>query len=164
MLADRGYFSGPEIRVCDLNDIGAYVPKPLTYALRKKGFLMKTDFVYIEKDDVYRCPADKRAIHRFTTVGHDMNPAGVPTQRLPALSSEGAMFTQRLSPYPTMGARKYTGSHAAPARPEARCNDYPPKYCRSDSPDILDYAASEPVRKEVHRDIATLFSPLRSSR
>jgi hypothetical protein len=51
-LADRGYFSGPEIRACDLNDISAYVPKPLTSASRKKGLFTKADFVYVAKDDI----------------------------------------------------------------------------------------------------------------
>ena len=73
VLADRGYFSGPEIRACDLNDISAYVPKPLTSASRKKGLFTKADFVYMAKSDLYRCPAGERAIHRFTTVEHDMN-------------------------------------------------------------------------------------------
>jgi len=73
VVADRGYFSGPEIRACDLNDISAYVPKPLTSASRKKGLFTKADFVYVAKSDVYRCPAGERAIHRFTTVEHDMN-------------------------------------------------------------------------------------------
>jgi Transposase DDE domain len=73
VLADRGYFSGPEIRACDLNGISAYVPKPLTSASRKKGLFTKADFVYVAKDDVYRCPAGERAIHRFNTVEHDMN-------------------------------------------------------------------------------------------
>jgi transposase len=73
VVADRGYFSGPEIRACDLNDISAYVPKPLTSASRKKGLFTKADFVYVGKSDVYRCPAGERAIHRFTTVEHDMN-------------------------------------------------------------------------------------------
>ncbi len=72
VVADRGYFSGPEIRACDLNEISAYVPKPLTSASRKKGLFTKADFVYESKNDVYRCPADERAIHRFTTVEHDM--------------------------------------------------------------------------------------------
>ncbi|MGF6545717.1 transposase [Paraburkholderia youngii] len=72
-LADRGYFSGPEIRACDLNDISAYVPKPLTSASRKKGLFTKADFVYAAKDDVYRCPAGERAIHRFNTVENGMN-------------------------------------------------------------------------------------------
>jgi hypothetical protein len=73
VLADRGYFSGPEIRACDLNNISAYVPKPLTSASRKKGLYTKADFVYMAKSDLYRCPAGERAIHRFTTVEHDMN-------------------------------------------------------------------------------------------
>ncbi|MFL9988591.1 IS1182 family transposase [Paraburkholderia sediminicola] len=73
VVADRGYFSGPEIRACDLNDISAYVPKPLTSASRKKGLFTKADFVYVAKSDVYRCPAGERAILRFTTVEHDMN-------------------------------------------------------------------------------------------
>jgi transposase len=73
VVADRGYFSGPEIRACDLNDISAYVPKPLTSASRKKGLFTKADFVYVAKCDVYRCPAGERANLRFTTVEHDMN-------------------------------------------------------------------------------------------
>jgi hypothetical protein len=73
VVADRGYFSGPEIRACDLNDISAYVPKPLTSASRKKGLFTKADFIYVAKSDVYRCPAGERAILRFTTVEHDMN-------------------------------------------------------------------------------------------
>jgi hypothetical protein len=67
VVADRGYFSGPEIR------ISAYVPKPLTSASRKKGLFTKADFVYVAKSDVYRCPAGERAILQFTTVEHDMN-------------------------------------------------------------------------------------------
>jgi transposase len=73
VLADRGYFSGPEIRACELNNISAYVPKPLTSASRKKGLFTKADFVYVARDDVYRCPAGVRAIHRFDTVENEMN-------------------------------------------------------------------------------------------
>ena len=73
VVADRGYYSGPEIRACDLNDISAYVLKPLASASRKKGLFTKADFVYVAKSDVYRCPSGERAIHRFTTVEHDMN-------------------------------------------------------------------------------------------
>jgi hypothetical protein len=46
VLADRGYFSGPEIRACDTAGITAYVPKPLTSASRKKGLSTKADFVF----------------------------------------------------------------------------------------------------------------------
>ncbi|MDH6148663.1 hypothetical protein OKW46_002588 [Paraburkholderia sp. WSM4179] len=72
VVADRGYFSGPEIRACDLNKISAYVPKPLTSASRKKGLFTKADFIFESSNDVNRCPAGERAIHRFNTVEHEM--------------------------------------------------------------------------------------------
>ncbi|QIE29240.1 hypothetical protein SBC2_73160 (plasmid) [Caballeronia sp. SBC2] len=50
VLADRGYFSGPEILACDTEGIAAYAPKPSTSVSKKKLF-MKDDFVYIAKDD-----------------------------------------------------------------------------------------------------------------
>ncbi|NYH22869.1 IS1182 family transposase [Paraburkholderia bryophila] len=73
VLADRGYYSGPEIRACEQAGITAYVPKPLTSGSRKKGLFTKRDFIYAKKDDEYRCPAGERAIRRFTTVEHGMN-------------------------------------------------------------------------------------------
>jgi hypothetical protein len=73
VLADRGYFSGPDIRACELAGIKAYVPKPLTSASRKKGLFTKRDFAYVARNDEYRCPAGERAILRFKTVEHDMN-------------------------------------------------------------------------------------------
>ncbi|RKT20504.1 transposase [Paraburkholderia sp. RAU2J] len=73
VLADRGYFSGPDIRACELAGIMAYVPKPLTSASRKKGLVTKRDFIYIARSDEYRCPAGERAILRFETVEKDMN-------------------------------------------------------------------------------------------
>src|ERR1700684_3195946 len=57
VLADRGYFSGPDIRACELAGIKAYVPKPLTSALRKKGLFTKRYFIYVARNDEYRCPA-----------------------------------------------------------------------------------------------------------
>lgn len=70
-LADRGYFSGPDIRACELAGVKAYVTKPLTSASRKKGLFTTRDFVYIAKSDEYRCPAGERAIRRFSTIEHD---------------------------------------------------------------------------------------------
>ena len=73
VLADRGYFSGPDIRACEMAGITAYVPKPLTSASRKKGLFTKRDFIYVARSDEYRCPAGERAILRFKTVEKDMN-------------------------------------------------------------------------------------------
>jgi hypothetical protein len=68
VLADRGYFSGEEIRACELNGIEALVPKPLTSRSTKAGRFDRRDFIYIAKSDEYQCPAGERAPRRYTTV------------------------------------------------------------------------------------------------
>jgi transposase len=72
VLADRGYFSGEEIRACELNGIEALVPKPLTSSSRKAGRFDRRDFIYIAKSDEYQCPAGELAIRRFTTFEHGL--------------------------------------------------------------------------------------------
>jgi hypothetical protein len=64
--ADRGYFNGPQIKQCDDENIVAFVPKPLTSGAKFEGRFDKRDFIYIAKDDEYRCPAGQRAVYRFT--------------------------------------------------------------------------------------------------
>ena len=71
-VADRGYFSGPEIKACTEAGITPLVPKPMTSNAKAQGRFSKADFIYIAKDDEYQCPAGERAIHRFTTVEHGL--------------------------------------------------------------------------------------------
>ena len=68
VLADRGYFNGEEILRCDEAGIVPLVPKPQTSNNKAAGLFDKSDFVYDEADDTYRCPAGERAIHRMTVV------------------------------------------------------------------------------------------------
>jgi transposase len=70
-LADRGYFSAPEIKACDDAGIAAMVPKSLTSSARADGRFDRADFVYIAEDDQYRCPAGQRAAYRFSSVERD---------------------------------------------------------------------------------------------
>jgi len=67
-LADRGYFSGPEIFACEQAGITPLVPKPLTSNSKADGRFDKRDFDYDADHDEYRCPAGERAIWRHTTV------------------------------------------------------------------------------------------------
>ena len=67
-VADRGYFSGPEIKACTEAGITPLVPKPMTSNAKAQGRFSKADFIYIAKDDAYQCPAGQRAIYRMTTV------------------------------------------------------------------------------------------------
>ena len=71
-LADRGYFSGEEIRRCQQAGMTPLVPKPLTSGGRADGRFDKRDFVYNAKRNEYRCPAGERAIWRFSTVEHGL--------------------------------------------------------------------------------------------
>ena len=65
-VADRGYYSGPQIKACDDAGIAAILPKPMTSNAKAEGRFDKSDFIYIAKDDEYQCPAGQRAIYRFT--------------------------------------------------------------------------------------------------
>ena len=72
VVADRGYFSGTEILACDEAGITSYVPKPLTSGSKADGRFGKQDFIYIAKDDEYRCPAGQRLTWRYSSVEDGM--------------------------------------------------------------------------------------------
>jgi len=66
VVADRGYYTGAEIRACEQASITTYLPKPQTSGNMAKGQFGKRDFIYKPDDDEYECPAGERAIYRFT--------------------------------------------------------------------------------------------------
>jgi transposase len=72
VVADRGYFKSELILECENSGITALVPKSMTSNNRAEGRFDKQDFIYIAKDDEYRCPAGQRAIWRFTTLEHGL--------------------------------------------------------------------------------------------
>jgi len=65
-IADRGYYSGLELKACEDAGVAALVPKPMTSNARAEGRFDKTDFIYIARTDEYQCPAGQRAVHRFS--------------------------------------------------------------------------------------------------
>lgn len=65
-IADRGYFSGPQIKACADAGIAAVLPKPTTSNAKAEGRFDRADFIYIKQDDEYQCPAGQRAIYRFS--------------------------------------------------------------------------------------------------
>jgi hypothetical protein len=72
IVADRGYFYGPEILACEQAGITATLPKPMTSGNRVKGMFVKQDFRYVAEDDVYICPADERLTYRYTNQEKDL--------------------------------------------------------------------------------------------
>jgi hypothetical protein len=72
VLADRGYFSGQQVLACEREGIVPYVPKPLTSGAKAEGRFGKQDFVYVPREDVYRCPAGERLTWRYNNVENGM--------------------------------------------------------------------------------------------
>jgi transposase len=68
VLADRGYFSGEEVRACEELGITPICPKPLTSTAKADGRWGKQDFRYDPRTDTYRCPASEVLTRRFTSV------------------------------------------------------------------------------------------------
>lgn len=65
-IADRKYYSAPQIKACADSGIAPILPKPTTSGAKAEGRFDRSDFIYIAKDDEYKCPAGERAIYRFT--------------------------------------------------------------------------------------------------
>jgi len=64
VVADKGYYSGEEIRGCEQAGIVAYVPRPKTSPNKAKGQSDRSRFKYIKKADEYECPAGERLTFR----------------------------------------------------------------------------------------------------
>jgi hypothetical protein len=67
VLADGGYYNGPEIVACEAAGITTYLPKPRTSNNQAKGLFDKRDFIYVAEDDEYQCPAGERLPRRTET-------------------------------------------------------------------------------------------------
>src|SRR6202049_4355532 len=66
VVADRGYYKGEEILACEQAGVAVTLPKPQTSGAKSAGRFGKPDFVYLAKDDAYRCPAGEKLAHHFT--------------------------------------------------------------------------------------------------
>lgn len=72
VIADRGYFSGQQIKACEDQGISTLVPKTDTSGNRAAGLFVRQDFIYDANQDEYRCPAGERVIRRFSAVEKGM--------------------------------------------------------------------------------------------
>src|SRR3712207_1472004 len=72
VVADRGYYSGPEVLACEEAGITAHVPKTITSNALADGRFGKDDFVYVPSRDIYRCPAGEALTRRCTAVENGM--------------------------------------------------------------------------------------------
>jgi len=67
VVADKGYYNGKEILLCDTIGVSAYVAKPLTSANTARGLYGKERFRYDPQRNCYTCPAGQTLTYRFTS-------------------------------------------------------------------------------------------------
>ncbi len=67
VVADKGYYNGKEILLCDTIGVSAYVAKPLTSANTACGLYGKERFRYDPEKNCYTCPAGQTLTYRFTS-------------------------------------------------------------------------------------------------
>lgn len=67
VLADKGYYSGQEIKDCQDAGMTPIVPKTDTSGNKKKGLFTRDRFTYDAKKNVYICPANEEIPYSFTS-------------------------------------------------------------------------------------------------
>jgi transposase len=71
-IADRGYFSGPEILACEQAGITVTLPKPMTSHSIAEGRFAKHDFRYVAEENAYICPAGERLANFYKVEKHGL--------------------------------------------------------------------------------------------
>ncbi len=72
VLADKGYYSGLDIKATQDAGMTPLVPKGDTSGSEKKGIFNRSRFKYDADNDVYICPANQVLPYRFTSLEHGM--------------------------------------------------------------------------------------------
>ena len=72
VIADRGYFSGPEILACERAGITVTLPKPMTSHSIAEGQFAKHDFRYVAEENVYICPAGEQLANHYQIEEHGL--------------------------------------------------------------------------------------------
>ena len=68
VVADKGYYSGEQIKDCMDSGVTPIVPKCKTSSNRSNGLFDKNTFIYHPDKNEYECPAGEALIERFRTI------------------------------------------------------------------------------------------------
>src|SRR5437773_1856926 len=129
VVADRGYFKGEELLACEQAGVAVTLPKPQTSGAKSAGRFGKPDFVYLPKDDVYRCPAGEKLAHHFTADedGHKMRIY----LTKPHMPVQGSVHNVQRAPHQTLGTRTRRRGRADAARSEPASHACAPRNRRA---------------------------------
>ena len=131
VVADRGYFKGEEILACEQAGVAVTLPKPQTSGAKSAGRFGKPDFVYLAKDDVYRCPAGEKLAHHFTADEDGQKMRIYLTKSVPHLPAQGSVHNVQRAPYQTLGTRTRRRGRADAARSESASHACAPRNRRA---------------------------------
>jgi transposase len=73
VIADKGYYGGPDIKAAQDAGMTALVAKSDTSGSEKKGIFNRSLFTYDASQDVYICPAGEALLYRNTSLEKGMN-------------------------------------------------------------------------------------------
>ncbi len=109
-VADRGYYTGEEIKACDDAGIAVTLPKPMTSGAKAKGRFGKQDFVYMAEKDVYRCPAGETLTYYYTNNENGESCGTIGRMRAGIVRSDQARNARRPTPRHLRGGSTSTCS------------------------------------------------------
>jgi len=72
VIADKGYYSGPDIKETMDAGMSVFVPKVDTSGSRKLGIFNRSEFNYDAQSDAYICPANQTLSYRLSSVEKGM--------------------------------------------------------------------------------------------
>jgi len=131
VVADRGYFKGEEILACEQAGVAVTLPKPQTSGAKSAGRFGKPDFVYLAKDDAYRCPAGEELAHHFTADEDGQKNADLLDEGVPDMPAQGSVHDGQRAPHQTLGTRTRCRGRANAARSEPASHACAPRNRRA---------------------------------
>ncbi len=103
-MADRGYFKGEEILACENAGVTVTLPKPQTSGAKAEGRFGKPDFVYLQSEDVYRCPAGEKLSFRYASDEDGLQMRSYWTSACATCAIKSQMHDRPRAPRQTLGA------------------------------------------------------------
>jgi len=88
VAADRGYYKGEDIQVCEQAGITAYVARPQRGSVVRDDLFHKEEFAYDAETDTYRCPNQQRLQRMYWAKQRVWSGGSMPT----ALRAGPALF------------------------------------------------------------------------
>ena len=130
-VADRGYFSSPEILACHEAGITVTLPKPMTSGAKSDERFGKQDFVYLPEDDAYPLSGRGAVAVSLYKRRSRQDAAALLDQRLQELFDQIPVHARFRATDHAMGTRASARGRAAAAGCKSARHAHPSRNCRA---------------------------------